>query len=480
VQALEILMVYEFIVVDSHKGESQVIISINKLMFNMFLEKIPMPELSQEVISSRIYLNKLHKLGVYHEDVFTLPFNKLTEKYINTDKPEPVNIVNNMDLDKDSGSLMTYLLANMLAFPGKFGVNGFIIGLSVSSDLLLKLRFAKALEKLNKKGLIIYEYEKRRNDRYRIKLTTEAVEKLKLNNRGVNPLTDKIPESCGTTNRKKNTSEDNTKSSSEEFLSFISNDKIEEEQLFYNEELENNLDFYVNLLNRSDEDFSNNKLIRGKIILMLEGLPGTGKTAFANQLAKQTGRDVIHVQWHTIHDRFIGESEKRLKSVLDRIDKESNDNARKPVVIFNEAESFLSQRVNVIQSSDRMENAMVSMLLEWLEKREPFGIVVFTANYVSIIDKAFERRISRIKFNMPDMETRGKIWKHLLEELDIDLEYSMFVNYELTGADIAKNLRAYNLHKFAYGVEEERPEILHRLCANTKWVDIRPKVGFKG
>jgi hypothetical protein len=81
---------------------------------------------------------------------------------------------------------------------------------------------------------------------------------------------------------------------------------------------------------------------------------------------------------------------------------------------------------------------------------------------------------------MPDIETRGKIWQHLFKESNIDLEYEMFVNYELTGADISKNLRAYNLHKFAYRIEEERPEILHRLCANTKWVDVRPKVGFKG
>jgi SpoVK/Ycf46/Vps4 family AAA+-type ATPase len=264
-----------------------------------------------------------------------------------------------------------------------------------------------------------------------------------------------------------------------EFLQHIPNESIEQERLFYNKDLENDLDFYINLLGKSDETLINNKFIKGKIILMFEGIPGTGKTAFANQLAKHCLRDVIQVNWHTLQNSYIGQSEKNLKSILDGIDDISSKNDRVPVVIFNESEGFLSQRVNVRQHSDRMGNTMVSMVLEWLEKKGCFGIVIFTANHVDLIDKAFERRITKISFEMPDRETRTKIWEHLFKHYDLDVDQEQFTDYELTGAEVSKIIESYGLHKLAYNIDFEKPEVLHRLCGNAKWVDNRPRIGFR-
>ena len=147
-------------------------------------------------------------------------------------------------------------------------------------------------------------------------------------------------------------------------------------------------------------------------------------------------------------------------------------------MIFNEAESFLGKRVEVRQFSDQMTNNMVAMLLEWLEKKDPFNIVIFTANHKQIMDKAFERRITNIHFDLPNANIRLKIWDHLIKNFNVDINSEDFVEYKITGAEISKILRNYSLHKIAYDIEGEDLEMLHHLCGGEKWME-SARIGFK-
>jgi SpoVK/Ycf46/Vps4 family AAA+-type ATPase len=256
-----------------------------------------------------------------------------------------------------------------------------------------------------------------------------------------------------------------------EFFKLIPNKKIEDETLYYNQKLTGELDFYKNLFNKDDKIYHHNPALKGKIILMFEGLPGTGKTAAVQQLARLSGRDLVHVNWQTFRGQYVGQSEKNLRRLLEDVDEIARRKKRVPVVMFNEAEAFLSQKIAIRQSTDRMENNLVSLLLEWLEKKDPFGIVIFTSNHRQLMDKAFERRISHIAFDMPDESTRLKIWESLLQRFQINLRSDGLAGYELTGAEISKVLRNYSLHKIAYDVQNDDPDLLRRLCTGQNWLE---------
>ena len=95
-------------------------------------------------------------------------------------------------------------------------------------------------------------------------------------------------------------------------------DKIEPEQLFYNdsefeqiETLSNALeeDNYKNLMNR----LKDNGMKQGFTVL-LYGYPGTGKTSSVKQVAKATGRSIFMVEIQKIQSKWVGESEKNLAS----------------------------------------------------------------------------------------------------------------------------------------------------------------------
>jgi hypothetical protein len=152
------------------------------------------------------------------------------------------------------------------------------------------------------------------------------------------------------------------------------------------------------------------------ITVMLYGHPGTGKTEMVNQLAKKSGREIFHVDISEIRNKFVGESEKRLRRVFEEYRKAVKLNKRHPILLFNESDALISKRMEVSHSVDQMENTMQNILLEELEKFE--GIFFATTNLVQNLDSAFERRfLFKIKFEKPDVTSRKRIWIEKLPKL---------------------------------------------------------------
>jgi ATP-dependent 26S proteasome regulatory subunit len=81
------------------------------------------------------------------------------------------------------------------------------------------------------------------------------------------------------------------------------------------------------------------------------------------------------------------------------------------VLFFDEADAIAGRRfASVTQGYQREANTVVNVLLKELE--EFSGVVIFATNLAANFDPAFERRIrTHILFEMPDAETREKIWK---------------------------------------------------------------------
>ncbi|MBI4154692.1 ATP-binding protein [Candidatus Woesearchaeota archaeon] len=165
------------------------------------------------------------------------------------------------------------------------------------------------------------------------------------------------------------------------------------------------------------------------------GQPGLGKTLAAEVIAKELNKKLYIVDYSTLIDSYIGETGKNIRYVFY---KAAKDNA---VLFFDEADSIISSRTFVMDSTDSLLNMDKNILLKELELFE--GVVIFSTNLSPNLDKAFERRISaHVLFEQPTLEQREKIYQILLDKktpLAKDVDFKVLSElYEFTGGDVKR------------------------------------------
>ena len=195
------------------------------------------------------------------------------------------------------------------------------------------------------------------------------------------------------------------------------------------------------------------------VTALFHGFPGTGKTASAYKAAFNSKRDILQVDISSVRDKWVGNSEKNISEIFAEYDRAVDELKRAPILLFNEADALISQRINVGTSVDQMNNTMQNILLEKMENFN--GIFIGTTNLLRNIDEAFSRRfLFKIEFGKPDPEARKLIWLDKIPDLN-ELEVDRLSGFELSGAQIENIARKYTLHfvlhnkRFGIGELEE-------------------------
>ncbi|MBK1994166.1 ATP-binding protein, partial [Campylobacter novaezeelandiae] len=178
------------------------------------------------------------------------------------------------------------------------------------------------------------------------------------------------------------------------------------------------------------------KDIEAKIIFY--GPAGTGKTMSALSLAKSMKKSVLSFDCSKILSKWVGESEQNVRKIFDTYKNITQTCKQNPILLLNEADQFLSTRIESSSGSDKMHNQMQNIFLEQIEKFN--GVIIATTNFLESLDSAFSRRFDyKIEFKKPDFEDRLKIWKKFLPknaEFDKEFDEKILANYELSGAQI--------------------------------------------
>lgn len=140
--------------------------------------------------------------------------------------------------------------------------------------------------------------------------------------------------------------------------------------------------------------------------ILLHGDPGTGKTEFAKQVAKNVNGTLYQLNFPQIQSKWIGETEKNIRRVFNAY-QEAWQKSKNPIILLiNEADGLMNKRVSVNTSNDAFANQAQTELLEQLEKFN--GIVIATTNLVRNIDKAFHRRfLFKTEIHAPDKLIRS-------------------------------------------------------------------------
>ncbi len=179
-----------------------------------------------------------------------------------------------------------------------------------------------------------------------------------------------------------------------------------------------------------------NKNIEAKIIFY--GPAGTGKTMSALAMAKSMKKSVLSFDCSKILSKWVGESEQNVRKIFDTYKNIVQTCKQSPILLLNEADQFLSTRVDGSSGSDKMHNQMQNIFLEQIERFS--GVIIATTNFLESLDSAFSRRFDyKIEFQKPDFKDRLKIWEKFLPKkalFEKDFDINILSNYELSGAQI--------------------------------------------
>ena len=245
--------------------------------------------------------------------------------------------------------------------------------------------------------------------------------------------------------------------------------KITAKELFYNASERQAIDRLESLLRPENfklvcERLSNQGMRRGFACLFY-GAPGTGKTETVLQLARRCGRDIMQVNISTIKSKWVGESEKNIKEIFDRYRTAVEHSEVAPILLFNEADAIISQRMNNAQRSvDKMDNAIQNIILEEIEKLD--GILIATTNLAGNMDSAFERRfIYKIEFKKPTVEAKRSIWKSMIPSLDESVVNMVAQKYDFSGGEIENIARKYSVEYVLTGKHADI-DTLTEICDN--------------
>jgi hypothetical protein len=198
------------------------------------------------------------------------------------------------------------------------------------------------------------------------------------------------------------------------------------------------------------------------ITALFAGGSGTGKTMAAQVLAGSLGMDLYRIDLAGVVNKYIGETEKRLKQVFEVCERAN------VLLFFDEADALFGQRTQVKDAHDRYANIEIDYLLQRMEQFE--GIAILATNRKSDIDPAFLRRLRFvIDFLPPGPAERLALWRHsllaqapggesLLGEIDWDFLASKLT---MTGAGIKSAALSAAFLARAAGARIEMAHVLY-------------------
>ena len=172
--------------------------------------------------------------------------------------------------------------------------------------------------------------------------------------------------------------------------------------------------------------------------ILLYGLPGTGKTAFAEAASNETDSLFIPIKCADIKSKWYGESEENIKKIFDKARK-----AGKAIIFFDEFEAIGAKRTD---NSDNGNNDLVPQILAEMQgvdtKGESIVVVIAATNKPWAIDSAFLRPgrfDEKIYIPLPDAEARKKLFEINLNGVpqeNLDYDYLATITEGFNGADV--------------------------------------------
>ena len=171
--------------------------------------------------------------------------------------------------------------------------------------------------------------------------------------------------------------------------------------------------------------------------ILLYGPPGTGKTLIARAVASEVAATFIHVNGPEIMQKYVGESEARLREVFDQAQRDA------PAIVFlDEIDAIAPKRADVVGEVEKRVVAQLLTLMDGLVSRGQVTVIGAT-NMPELVDPALRRpgRFDReVPVNAPTRIGRLQVLRIHSRGLplaeDVDLEHLAEITHGFVGADL--------------------------------------------
>lgn len=249
----------------------------------------------------------------------------------------------------------------------------------------------------------------------------------------------------------------------------ISYESITNRELFYNDSVDIQVKRLAEILDVTHFHEIQDRLeaasMRKGFNCLFYGAPGTGKTETVYQLAKNSRRDILQIDLSKLKSKWVGESEKTIRSVFKYYQWLVRHSKVVPILLFNEADGIFGIRSKMAERSvDKMNNTIQNIILQEMEKME--GILIATTNLTENLDPAFERRfLYKVEFTVPEPSVRAKIWESMMPFLSAEDSVSLAGYCSLSGGQIENISRKCVVENILDGTYPSFDVIL-KMCDN--------------
>ena len=174
--------------------------------------------------------------------------------------------------------------------------------------------------------------------------------------------------------------------------------------------------------------------------ILLYGLPGTGKTMFAEACSNELNATFISVKCSDIKSKWYGESEQKVKAIFSRAKK-----SRRAIIFFDEFEAIGAKRT---EDGDNANNDLVPEILAEMQGVGSSScnsaiMIIAATNKPWSIDSAFLRPgrfDEKIYIPLPDYKARKRLFEIQLSKVpvsdDLSFDYLAEITEGFNGADI--------------------------------------------
>jgi hypothetical protein len=163
------------------------------------------------------------------------------------------------------------------------------------------------------------------------------------------------------------------------------------------------------------------------------GIPGTGKSAAAKALGRETGRPTLSLDVGALYGSLVGQTEQNVRRALAAAD------AMAPCIVFiDEIEKSLGGSTSSSGDSG-VSSRLFGSLLTWLNDHESDVFLIATCNNIACLPPEFtraERFDGLFFFDLPQRKEKNAIWDMYLSEFRLDAKQPRPGDEGWTGAEI--------------------------------------------
>jgi AAA+ superfamily predicted ATPase len=142
--------------------------------------------------------------------------------------------------------------------------------------------------------------------------------------------------------------------------------------------------------------------------ILITGVQGCGKSLAARAVAGEWGYDLVRLDAGALYDKFVGESEKRLRKALELAQRLA------PVVLWiDEIEKAFASAGSSGDADAGLSQRLLATLLTWMQDREPGVFLAATSNNITVLPPEMLRkgRFDEIFFvDLPNTQSRAAMF----------------------------------------------------------------------